>query len=563
MLVMALGVPFAAWGQGAGRAGRAGAPQATPQATQQTGSQPGAQPAAAAPAATPQTGAAGRSGRGGAGGGTSEFYDYDTAATTSAPIPDTPPKESHQKISINGEALAYTVLAGYLPLRNATTGQSEAHLFYTYYAKDGVSDPSGRPVLFFLGGGPGVAAAWQELGGMGPKRMKLASDGSAGPPPYTWVDNPNTLLGQGDLVFVNPVGAAFSRPDQASRGPTFWSAAGDAASLGEFVRSFLNTNNRRNSPVILAGEDFGTGRAAGLAAYLQEHNIPVCGVALLSMTMSADSTAGDAQYMTLLPSLTMAAWYHKKLAPELNAMSAEQIANQSRQFASGDYLHALYKGDRMTPQERAKALAGLARLTGLSQAFLANNDLRITLDRFNAELMRDQHRGLSYSDARVSGFTPSGGGRGGGGGGGGGGFGAAATLDFRLSNLAGPFQTAYEAYLRNELSFTGTGIFYLSGGGAGAFSSTGSDDVSLAAVFARNPDLRLFVALNYYDLHAPFYAAEFSLAHVNVSPEARAHNITVSHYEAGQMPYADEKALARLDGDLSKFVADATSPTRK
>jgi carboxypeptidase C (cathepsin A) len=557
MMVIALGLPFSAFGQG-GRAGRAGAQQGAPQPTQQSAQQPAAQPAAPAPTATPQTGAAGRGGRGGAGGGTSEFYDYDTAAATSATIPDASPKESHQKISINGEALAYTVLAGYLPLRNATTGQSEAHLFYTYYAKDGVTDASGRPILFFLGGGPGVAAAWQELGGMGPKRIKLASDGSAGLPPYTWVDNPNTLLGQADLVFVNPVGTAFSRPDQPSRGPTFWSAAGDAASLGDFVRSFLNANNRRNSPLILAGEDFGTGRAAGLAAYLQEHNIPVCGVALLSMTLSADSTAGDAQYMTLLPSLTMAAWYHKKLAPELNAMSAEQVANQARQFASREYLHALYKGDRMTPDERAKALAGLARLTGLSQAFIANNNLRITLDRFNAELMRDQHRGLSNSDARVDGFTPgAGGGRGGGGG-----FGAAAALDFRLSNLAGPFQTAYEAYLRGDLGFTGTGVFYLSGGGVGAFSSTGSDDTSLAAVFARNPDLRVFVALNYYDLHAPFDAAEFTLAHVNVAPEARAHNIAVSHYEAGQMPYADEKALAKLHGDLSKFVADATSPRK-
>ena len=80
---------------------------------------------------------------------------------------------------------------------------------------------------------------------------------------------------------------------------------------------------------ILAGEDSGTGRVAGLAAYLIEHEIPVHGVVLLSMTLSADATAGDAQYMTLLPSLIMAAWYHKKLSPELNAMSAEQIAGAS------------------------------------------------------------------------------------------------------------------------------------------------------------------------------------------------------------------------------------------
>ena len=102
--------------------------------------------------------------------------------------------------------------------------------------------------------------------------------------------------------------------------------------------------------------------------------------------MSADAIAGDAQYITLLPSLIMAAWHHKKLSPELNAMSAEQISGQARQFASREYLHALYKGDRMTAEERTKVIADLSRMTGLSKAFLVNNNLRITLDRFNAEL---------------------------------------------------------------------------------------------------------------------------------------------------------------------------------
>ncbi|MGO9895059.1 MAG: S10 family peptidase [Bryobacteraceae bacterium] len=543
LLAITLGISFTAWGQGgSGRAGRA---------------------AAAPPAAAPGSTA----GRGGEGGGANaiDFYNYDTTAGTGPAIPDAPPTETHQKIALNGEALAYTARAGYMPLRNATTGQSEAHLFYTSYTKDGVSDSSARPVLFLLGGAPGVAASWQEFGGLGPKRMKWMNDGTAGLPPYGWADNPNTLLGQADLVFVNPVGTAFSRPDQPGRGPNFWNTAADVASLGEFVRSFLNTNNRRNSPLFLAGEDFGTARAAGLAAYLIEHQTPVDGVVLLSMTMSADAVAGDEQYITLLPSLVMAAWHHRKLAPELTAMSAEQISGQARQFAAREYLHALYKGDRMTPEERTKVAAELSRLTGLSKAFIVNNDLRISLDRFNGELMRDQHRGLSSSDARVTGFVPApSGGRGFGGGRSG--FGAApAPIDFNLSNLAGGFEAAYDAYLRRELGFDGNGkgVFYLSSGGVGTFTSTGSDDASLAAAFARNPGLRLYVGVNYFDLNAPFYAAEFTLAHLNVSPEVRAHNITVGHFEAGQMTYVDNKALVKLQADLARFVNEAASPARK
>jgi carboxypeptidase C (cathepsin A) len=540
LLAIALCVSFTASGQGgSGRAGRAGQAQ-----------QAGA-PQAGAPANT--------AGRGDGG----DFYNYDTAAGIGSAIPDAPPAETHQKIAVDGEALAYTARAGYLPLRNATTGQPEAHLFYTSYTKDGVGGSSPRPVLFFLGGAPGVAAAWQEFGGLGPKRMRWMNDGTAGMPPYAWVDNPHTLLGQADLVFVNPVGTGFSRPDQPNRGPSFWNTAADVASLAEFVRSFFHTYNRGNAPLFLAGEDFGTARAAGLAAYLIEHQTPVQGVVLLSMAMSPDAVAGDEQYITLLPSLAMAAWHHKKLAPELTAMSAEQISGQARQFASREYLHALYKGDRITPEERAKVVADLSRLTGLAKAFIVNNDLRISLERFSGELMHDQRLGLSNSDARVTGFVPApAGGRGFGGGRGG--FGAPpAPIDFNLSHLAGGFETAYDAYLRRELGFDGSGIFYLSSGGVGTFASTGSGDASLATAFARNPGLRLFVGMNYFDLNAPFYAAEFTLAHLSVSPEARAHNITVGRFEAGQMTYVDNKALAELQADLAAFIRGAATPASK
>jgi carboxypeptidase C (cathepsin A) len=563
-LALALGAGVAAWGQG--RNGRGANAQQGAQAAPQQQQAPAAQTGAA------QTGAAANAaGRGGRGGtpapqanAPNDFYNFDTAAGSEPSIPDGPPAESHQKISLGGETLNYTAHAGYIPLRNATSGQTEAHIFFTSYSKDGVSDASTRPLMMFFGGAPGVASAWQEFGGLGPKRMKWAADGSSGVAPYTWTDNPNTLLAQADLVFVNPVGTAFSRPDTPGRATSFWNTVADTASMGEFVRAYVNANNRRNSPLFVAGEDAGTGRAAGLAAYLIEHAIPVQGVALLSITQSADATAGDAQYITLLPSLAMSAWYHKKLSPDMQKMSAEEISTAARQFASREYLHGLYKGDRMTADERAKVLAGLQRLTGLSKQFLLSNEMRVPLDRFNAELMRDQHHGLSPSDARVTGFMPpaAGGGRGGGGG-----FGAAAPapIDFHLSEITGGFQTAYEDYLRHELTFagSGSGMYYLSNGGVSGFTSTGSDDASLSGAFARDPKLRLFVGINFYDLNSPFYATEFTLAHLNVSPEVRAHNITVSHYEAGQMTYVDNKALGKLKGDLANWIAQAGAPAQK
>ncbi len=540
LLTISLATVWAQGGRGRGNQ------QATPQTPTQTQATPAANQAGA-PGRGNQGGGNGRGGGGAA--ATSEFYNYDPSATGGKAIPDAPPVETQHKITVNGESIAYTARAGFLALHNATTGQSEAHLFYTSYVKDGLTDPMTRKIVFLLGGSPGVSAAWQELGGLGPKRANLANG--------NWADNATSILPQADLVFVNPVGTAFSRPDQPSRGANFWNTAGDIASLGEFIRTYLIRNNRHTSPVFLVGEDFGTGRAAGLAGYLHDHQIPVQGLALFSMTSSADATAGDAQYITVLPSLIMSAWVHKKLAPELSAMSAEQIAGQARTFASREYLHALYNADRMTAAERTKVIADVARFTGTSKQFVISNNLRISLDRFNAELMRDQQKGLSNSDARVTGFLPSsGGGRGGGGGGGFGG--GPPAVDFNLNMISGDFLTAYESYLQRELTFNAADeIYYLSTGGVNGFTSTGNDDATLQTAFTRNPNLRLFVAVNYFDLNAPFYATEFTLAHLTVSPEVRAHNIVIKNYEAGQMTYMDPKESIKLQRDLAAFLGES------
>jgi carboxypeptidase C (cathepsin A) len=556
-LAIALGASSMAWGQG----GRRGNPAAQEPGAQQPAAQRPATQQSGAPTGAPQSvepGATGRGapgGRGAAAGATApnEFYNFSTNANRSRADADVDgkPVETHQKIAAGGQSFAYTTRAGFLPVVNATTGVPEAHLFFTSYTKDGASDTAGRPLIFFFGGAPGVSAAWQDFGGLGPKRMK---------PEGGWGDNPNTILGHADLVFVNPVGTGFSFPVQPNHGSAFWDTTGDIASLGEFVRLYLNRNNRLESPVFVAGEDAATGRVGGLAEYLTDHMVPVRGVVLLSVAPAPDATAGDAQYITLLPSLVLSSWYHKKLSPEMNGMSAEQIAGQARQFASREYLHALYKGDRLTSDERTKVIADLARLTGLSKAFIINNDLRITFDRYNAELMRDEHRGLSRSDARVTGFQPMPSGFGFGGGGGGR-FGAPPSVDFNISEISAPFAAAYESYLRRELNFTGDkeGIFYLSSGGIGTFTSTGNDETSLSAAFAHNSKLHLFVSINYYDLGAPFYATEYTLAHLNVSPEVRAHNISISHEEAGQMNYMDSKAVVKLEHDLASFVGESMS----
>ena len=270
------------------------------------------------------------------------------------------------------------------------------------------------------------------------------------------------------------------------------------------------------------------------------------------MAPSPDATAGDTQYLTLLPSLTLAAWHHKKLAPDMSSMGAEQSAGRPAQFASREYLHALYKGDRMIAGERARVMADLARLTGLPTAFLVNNDLRVTLDRFNTELMREEHRGLSLSDARVDRLrcprrTRQE--RGGGGSGGGG-----AAVEFNTEAiLAGGFQRPTRPTCSSELGFTGPwtacSTFERR---RRTFTSTGNDEARPRRAPSRA--IRACACssgVNYFDLTAPFYAVEFTVAHLNVSPRSAPATSPSSHYEAGHMAYVDNEALVKLHGDLA------------
>ena len=272
-------------------------------------------------------------GRGGAPAAINDFYRFNYNSEEMQPIkyPAEPIATQH-KITLHGETIEYTAHVGFLPIHQATSGVTEGHLFYIYYSKNGVTDKSKRPVWFLFNGGPGAATVWLHMGAFGPKMVKLEPNGLATPPPYTYVDNPNCLLDTGDLVFIDAMGTGFSRPEQPHFGPDFGGVENDLAAFGEFIRSFLNEYNLWGSPLFVGGESYGTTRAAGLSGYLTDHDIPINGVMLLSAVIAANASAGEQRQLMTLPTEIMTAHYHKKLPPDLQKLSVEQIAPAGAQF---------------------------------------------------------------------------------------------------------------------------------------------------------------------------------------------------------------------------------------
>ncbi len=481
-------------------------------------------------------------GRGGAAAATNDFYRFNyTGSEEMQPIkyPAQPITTQHQ-ITLHGETIKYTAHVGFTQIKQATTGVSQGHLFYTYYSKDDVTDRSKRPVWFLFNGGPGAATVWLHMGAFGPKMVKMQPNGMALPPPYTYVDNPNCLLDTGDLVFIDAMGTGFSRPDKPSYGPDFGGVDNDLAAFGEFIRSFLNEYNLWGSPLFVGGESYGTTRAAGLAGYLTDHDMPINGVMLLSATIDADANAGEQRQLMTLPTEIMTAHYHKKLSPELNKMSIDQIAKQARDFASGEYLEYLFDGTRATDAQRNKVATDFARLTGLSKGFVQQMDLRVGLGPFSTELMRDQHMMTSRLDSRFAGYQLDAGANN-------------TSFDFSNANIENCFLTAFQAYVRNDLKYQNDNIYYVAGN-APPWSGQYNTVTNLETGFAKNPNMHLFVGFGYYDFACPFYPMEWTISHMKVSEEIKKNNISLGYYEAGHMVYIDQPSAAQYHADLVKFV---------
>ncbi len=201
---------------------------------------------------------------------TTDSKAADAKAEPKKDVSDAPPVVTHHEAHVGGKLLRYTATTGTLPLKNVETGEVEAHIFFIAYTLDG-QQPAQRPLTFSFNGGPGSASVWLHLGAIGPKRVKMQSDGMMPAPPYQLVDNEYSWLDQTDLVFIDPVGTGYSRAVKRDQTRKFLGLKGDIESVGEFIRLYLGRYERWSSPLFMVGESYGTTRAAGLSGYLFEH----------------------------------------------------------------------------------------------------------------------------------------------------------------------------------------------------------------------------------------------------------------------------------------------------
>src|SRR5205823_7754258 len=289
------------------------------------------------------------------------------------PAPEERVVQTKHSLKIGGQEIKYTATAGTILLK-LEDGTPKASIFYVAYTKDDVSDPSHRPLTFSFNGGPGSSSVWLHLGLFGPRRVQMGDAGSLLPPPYKLVDNDVSLLDISDLVFIDPVSTGYSRAVPGEAPQQFHGITPDVESVADFIRLYATRNKRWSSPKFLAGESYGTTRAAGLSGYLQQRfGMYLNGIVLISAILNFETaefdTGNDLPYVLYLPTYTAIAWYHKKLPADLQG-DLQKALDESRKFAMGEYTDALAAGDALPAARRAETAQKLARLTGLSPDYI-------------------------------------------------------------------------------------------------------------------------------------------------------------------------------------------------
>ena len=457
--------------------------------------------------------------------------------------------ETAHSVTVAGTEIPYAVTAGRMVMKDEA-GKAKAAVFFVAYTRTDVGDISQRPLTISFNGGPGSSSVWLHLGLLGPRRVLSGDAGSPLPPPYRLVNNEYSLLDMTDIVFVDPVSTGFSRPAPGEDARQFHGLEQDIESVGEFIRLYMTRYKRWASPKYLIGESYGTTRAAGLAGHMQRrHGMYFNGLMLISSVLNFQTlhfeVGNDLPYLLFLPTYTATAWFHGRLAAELQ-QNLQLALLEAQKFASGDYARALFCGAALPAAERGTIVKQLARLTGLTDSYVEQAGLRIEIQRFCKELLRGERRTVGRLDSRFTGRDRDAAGE-------------FSETDPSYSAIQGAYTGALNDYVRRDLRFESDLPYEVLTGLYERWDYSKHQnryvDVSetLRAAISQNPFLRVLIANGYYDLATPYFATEYTVNHLALAPELQA-NVTLTYYEAGHMMYVHEPSLAQLRADLVTFL---------
>ncbi len=84
--------------------------------------------------------------------------------------------------------------------------------------------------------------------------------------------------------------------------------------------------------------------------------------------------------------------------------------------------------------------------------------------------------------------------------------------------------------------------------------------VDLSQALQYNTHLRVLLNSGLFDLATPYYAAQYTMEHLQLPPSLRDH-VQIAEYDAGHMMYVNPEAAAKLKQSIAAFIQATSSPT--
>jgi carboxypeptidase C (cathepsin A) len=455
---------------------------------------------------------------------------------------------THHKGIFNGVSMNYIAETGTQPVWNEN-GKPVASLHYTYYRKSGEIVPN-RPLLISFNGGPGSASVWMHLAYTGPKTLKIDDEGFP-IQPYGVKDNPFSVLDVTDIVYVNPANTGYSRTIPVSgeevKKEYFFGVNADIKYLADWLSTFVSRHDRWRSPKFIIGESYGGTRVSGLAGELQSRQwMYLNGVILVSPAdYKSYRTDGPISYGLTLPYFAAAAWYHKRLPPDLQQKDLTEILPEIEQFTINTLLPALADGGFINSEKKDEIATKMARYSGLSKKVIIQYNLRIPTSFFWKELLRDTSgHTIGRLDSRYLGLDEAEGGD---------------TPDFNaeITSWLHSFTPAINHYFKHDLKFD-TDLKYNMFGPVHPWDFSDNETrEALRMAMASNPYLQVLYQTGYYDGATTYFNSKYSMWQLDPSGKMK-DRMHFKGYRSGHMMYLRRDDLKSSNDDLRIFINNTT-----
>lgn len=471
------------------------------------------------------------------------------------------------KITVGDKLIEYSAQADWIVLRK--DDKPKAEMFHTVYT---VPADSGRPVTFVFNGGPGASSVYLHMGAMGPSRVDLGPQGMPMAPPHKLRDNKETWLQFTDLVFVDPIGTGLSRmieedkPKEAKGDPSssgddkkkpseYWKLKRDLESIGEFVRTWLSTHHRWESPVFIAGESYGGYRVGKLAKLLQkDYGVGLSGAVIISPALEFSLLDGTdynvLPWLDTFPTMAAIALSHGKARNNNKNEDSLGYALRARDFAISRLLPVLTTGEMVDADTRSSVLEEAADYIGLPRETVKRKGGRIDIVYFVKNLLRDERKHLGLYDGSIAVTDP---------------FSEHEELnapDPTLHILERVFAAAINTQLRRNIGLKTERDYALLSMEVNKAWQNDEQQHALQSHFGAVDDLRFGMSLNehmgvfithgYYDLVTAFTSSDRLVALMKLT-DSQKKNLQVKHYPGGHMFYTWEESRKCLCADMAAF----------